>query len=78
MTQEEKYMKAAIREAKKAYALEEFMRLCTMAPAHIWHGSSVTYIVQSSSRQSPVFLLAFLIAVSSACASVFPSVFLLL
>ena len=55
-----------------------FMRLCTIAPAHIWHGSNVTYIVQSSNRQSPVFLLAFLIAVNSACANVFPSVFLLL
>ena len=54
------------------------MRLCTIAPAHIWHGSNVTYIVQSSNRQSPVFLLAFLIAVNSACANVFPSVFLLL
>ncbi len=46
------------------------IRACTMAPAHIWQGSSVTYNVQSSSRQSPSFLLARLIAVISACASV--------
>ena len=55
-----------------------FILDCTSAPAHIWHGSSVTYNVQSSNLQSPVFLLAFLIAVISACASVFLSVFLLL
>ena len=49
---------------------------CTIAPAHIWHGSSVTYSVQPSSRQSPSFLLAFRIAFSSAWDSVFLSVFL--
>ena len=31
----------------------------------IWHGSNVTYIVQSSNRQSPVFLLALRIAAVS-------------
>ena len=51
-----------------------FMRDCTIAPEHIWHGSSVTYISQPSRRQSPSFLLAFLIAISSACDNVFLSV----
>ena len=49
---------------------------CTMAPAHIWQGSKVMYIVQSSRRQSPAALLALRIARSSAWASVFLSVFL--
>lgn len=31
------------------------MRACTIAPAHIWQGSRVTYMVHSSRRQSPVF-----------------------
>ncbi len=80
MEPEIKYMKAALREARKAEKLEEvpittfFIRDCTMAPAHIWHGSKVTYITQSSSLQSPVFFDAFLMAVSSAWESVFLSV----
>ena len=52
------------------------IRACTIAPAHIWHGSRVTYIVHSSSLQSPITLLARFIAVISAWASVFLSVFL--
>ena len=47
----------------------------TSAPEHIWHGSSVTYIVHPSSRQSPSFLLALRIAFSSAWESVFLSEF---
>ena len=46
----------------------------TIAPAHIWQGSKVTYNVQSSRRQSPSFLLAFLIARISAWDKVFLSV----
>lgn len=42
------------------------IRACTIAPEHIWHGSSVTYMVQSSKRQSSIFLLALRIACSSA------------
>lgn len=37
-----------------------------MAPAHMEQGSSVTYMVQASKRQSPIFLEAFFIAVISA------------
>ena len=52
------------------------IRAWTMAPAHIWQGSRVMYMVQSSSRQSPVFLLALRMAFSSAWDKVFLSVFL--
>ena len=50
------------------------MRAWTMAPEHIWQGSSVTYMVQSSRRQSPIFLLALSMAVISAWDRVFLSV----
>ena len=101
MTEEERFMKEAIRQAKKARALKEVPIGCvivsdgkiiafgfilpittssildwTRAPAHIWQGSSVTYMVHPSSLQSPSFLLAFLIAFSSAWERVFLSVFL--
>ncbi len=51
------------------------MRDCTRAPAHIWHGSRVTYMVQPSKRQSPIFLLARRMAVISAWDKVYLSVF---
>ena len=50
----------------------------TIAPAHIWHGSRVTYNVQPSSRQSPSFFDACSMASISACASVVFFRFLLL
>ncbi len=37
-----------------------------IAPAHIGHGSFVTYIVQSFKRQSPIVLAAAVIAMISA------------
>ena len=44
------------------------MRACTMAPAHIGHGSSVTYSVQPSSRQLPSAAAACVMAIISAWA----------
>src|SRR5699024_11603098 len=42
----------------------------TIAPAHIGQGSSVTYNVQSSKRQLPIYSFAALIASNSACDNV--------
>src|SRR4051812_48373350 len=50
------------------------MRLRTRAPAHIAHGSRVTYIVHPSSRQPPIAAAACRIARTSACASGSPSI----
>ena len=52
------------RAPKNTLSIRDMM----MAPAHIGHGSSVTYREQPLSRQSPLVLQASLIASSSACA----------
>ena len=52
-----------------ANSLESWrLRASTIAPAHIGQGSSVTYIVQSSSRQDSSEFAARVIAIISACA----------
>ena len=45
------------------------MRACTMAPAHMGHGSMVTYSTVLSSRQLPMCRAASSMAIISACAS---------
>ena len=44
------------------------MRACTIAPAHIVQGSSVTYNVQPVRRQSDRAVAAWVMAITSACA----------
>ena len=51
---------------------------CTIAPEHIGHGSTATYMVQSSILQSPITFAASFIAIISACISGFFSVLRLL
>ena len=48
---------------------QRLMRACTIAPAHIGHGSRVTYSVTSSSRQPPTARAAARSTLISACAA---------
>ena len=66
MTQEEKYMKEAIKQAKKAAAIGDVPIGCVIveddkiiARAYNQRNKKQTTLVQSSSLQSLTFLLAF-------------------